>query len=72
MLYDMLAFSIQSKAKKLILARTALEIKSSIGAKAIPMFGYIKHRNPILNYFMQPIFRYMQPEIQWQERHPFK
>jgi hypothetical protein len=72
MLYDMLAFSIQTKAKKLILARTALEIKSSIGAKAIPMFGYIKHRNPLLNYFMKRIFLYMQPEIQWQERHPFK
>jgi hypothetical protein len=72
MLYDMLAFSIKTKAKKLILARTALEIKSSIGAKAIPMFGYIKHRNPILNYFMNRIFTYMQPEIKWHERHPFK
>jgi len=72
MLYDMLAFSIKNKAKKLVLARTALEIKSSVGAKAIPMFGYIKHRNPILNFFMKSIFTYMQPEIKWHERHPFK
>lgn len=72
MLYDMLAFSIKNKAKKLILARTALEIKSSVGAKAIPMFGYIKHRNPILNFFMKSIFTYMQPEIKWHKRHPFK
>lgn len=72
MLYDMLSYSIQTKANKLILARTALEIKSSVGAKAVPMYGYINHRNQLLNLFMRPIFQYLQPEIQWHERHPFK
>jgi hypothetical protein len=71
MLYDMIDFSIQKKAKQLVLARTALEIKSSVGAKAVPMFGYIKHRNKLLNFFMKWIFNYLQPEIKWQERHPF-
>ncbi len=72
MLYDMVEFAIQNKSKELILARTALEIKSSVGAKPIAMFGFIKHRNPVLNYFMKWIFTYLQPEIKWHERHPFK
>lgn len=71
MLYDMIDFSIKKKTKQLVLARTALEIKSSVGAKAVPMFGYIKHRNGLLNFFMKWIFNYLQPEIKWQERHPF-
>ena len=71
MLYDMIDFSIKKKAKQLVLARTALEIKSSVGAKAVPMFGYIKHRNGLLNFFMKWIFNYLQPEIKWQEPHPF-
>lgn len=71
MLYDMIDFTIIKKAKKMVLARTALEIKSSVGAKAIPMFGYIKHRNKLLNFFMKWIFNYLQPEIKWIERHPF-
>nr|WP_309756165.1 8-amino-7-oxononanoate synthase [Flavobacterium sp.] len=72
MLYDMIAYSINKGFKEIIFARTALEIKSSVGAKPIQMYGYIGHTNPVVNIFMPKIFRYLEPETPWQERNPFK
>ena len=72
MLYDMIAYSIIKGFKEIIFARTALEIKSSVGAKPVQMFGYISHSNSIINNYMPKIFRYLEPETRWQERNPFK
>ena len=72
MLYDMIGYSINKKFKKIIFARTALEIKSSVGAKPLRMFGFIKHNNAIINKFMPKLFKYFEPEVIWQERNPFK
>ncbi|MFV8363322.1 8-amino-7-oxononanoate synthase [Flavobacterium sp. ZT3P35] len=72
MLYDMIAYSINKGYKEIVFARTALEIKSSVGAKPIQMYGYIGHTNPVVNVFMPKIFRYLEPETPWQERNPFK
>ena len=71
MLYDMIGYSINKGYRKVIFARTALEIKSSIGAVPVKMFGYIKHSNPLINLFISKIFSYLEPEIIWQERNPF-
>jgi hypothetical protein len=72
MLYDMIGYSINKKYDRIIFARTALEIKSSVGAKAVDMFGLIKHNNPFLNLFVSKTFHYFEPKIEWQERNPFK
>lgn len=72
MLYDMIGFSIKKEFKKIVFARTALEIKSSVGARPIAMYGFIKHENKILNYQMERIFKYLEPETIWKERNPFK
>ncbi len=72
MLYNMIGYSINKNFKKIIFARTALEIKSSVGAKPTRMFGYIKHNNKIINYFMPRLFKFFEPELVWQERNPFK
>ncbi|MES2747309.1 MAG: 8-amino-7-oxononanoate synthase [Bacteroidota bacterium] len=72
MLYDMLAYSINKGFKKIIFARTALEIKSSVGAKPIQMFGVIEHSNSFLNKNISKIFRYVEPETDWKVRNPFK
>jgi hypothetical protein len=72
MLYDMIGYSINKKYKRIIFARTALEIKSSVGAKAMDMYGLIKHNNPFLNLFVSKVFSYFEPRIEWQERNPFK
>lgn len=72
MLYDMLAYSINKGFKEIVFARTALEIKSSVGAKPIKMFGFIEHSNSLLNKNIATIFRYLEPETVWKERNPFK
>jgi hypothetical protein len=55
MLYDMIAYSINKGFKEIIFARTALEIKSSVGVP-IQMYGYIGHTNPVVNV-MPKIFQ---------------
>ena len=72
MLYDMIGYSINKKYSRIIFARTALEIKSSVGAKAMDMYGLMRHNNPFLNLFVAKTFRYFEPKIEWQERNPFK
>lgn len=72
MLYDMIAYSINKGFKEIVFARTALEIKSSVGAKPVKMYGLIEHSNPMLNSYMSKFFRYLEPETIWQERNPFK
>ena len=72
MLYDMIAYSINKGYSQIIFARTALEIKSSVGAKPVKMFGFIRHNNRLLNYFMPRFFKYFEPETIWNERNPFK
>ncbi|WP_235819768.1 MULTISPECIES: 8-amino-7-oxononanoate synthase [Flavobacterium] len=72
MLYNMTEFGIENRFTKIIFGRTALEIKSSIGAKPVIMSGFIYHRNKIINRFIPKIFTRLEPEISWQPRHPFK
>ena len=72
MLYDIIAYSINKGSKEIVFARTALEIKSAVGAKPKEMFGYMKHSNPILDRFMEKLFCYLEPKVVWKERNPFK
>ena len=72
MLYNMTEFGIEKKYKKIIFGRTALEIKSSIGAEPVRMSGFIYHRNKLINHYIGKIFTNLEPEAQWQQRHPFK
>lgn len=72
MLYDIIAYSINKGFKEIVFARTALEIKSSVGAKPQEMFGFMKHNNPIIDLAIDKVFCYLDPEVVWQERNPFK
>jgi predicted N-acyltransferase len=72
MLYDMIGYSINKGYNHVIFARTALEIKSSVGAKPKEMFGFIKHSNSFINLFISKFFSYLEPEMVWKERNPFK
>ncbi len=72
MLYDMTAYSINKGYNRVIFARTALEIKSSVGAAPFNAWGFIKHRNAWVNRFMSRLFNYFEPHVEWQQRHPFK
>lgn len=72
MLYNMTKFGIENHFKKIIFGRTALEIKSSIGAEPVMMSGFIYHTNKWVNKFMDKIFPKLEPTLVWQQRHPFK
>ncbi len=72
MLYNMTEFGIQNQFEEIIFGRTALEIKSSIGAKPVTMSGFIFHSNKLINRYIGKIFEKLEPPIEWQQRHPFK
>lgn len=72
MLYNMTEFGIENQFKKIIFGRTALEIKSSIGAKPVIMSGFIYHTNKWINRILPKIFPNLEPTLVWRQRHPFK
>lgn len=72
MLYDMIAYSINKGFKEIIFARTALEIKSSVGAKPMEMFGFAKHSSSVGDFVFEKAFNSLEPKVVWQERNPFK
>jgi hypothetical protein len=72
MLFDMASFGIQHEFKEVVFARTAMEIKSSIGAKPFDMYIYLKHTNNfIANTILKLAVKYANPVRDWDERHPF-
>ena len=72
MLYDMIGYAIKEQFKTIIFARTALEIKSSVGATPLKMYGMMRHDNKFINRRLDFFFRYLEPETIWKERHPFQ
>ncbi|QEE48193.1 GNAT family N-acetyltransferase [Flavobacterium alkalisoli] len=72
MLYDMVAYAVKKDFKHVIFARSAMEIKSSVGARPEEVFGIIKHSNALVNTFMSRLFPYFDPKIEWKQRNPFK
>jgi hypothetical protein len=72
MLYDIVDNAFRLGCHRVVFARTALEIKSSIGAVPEPLFCYLCHQNVIINRFAGTILDYLKPVEEWQQRHPFK
>lgn len=73
MLYDMAVYAIENQCAVVVYARTAMEIKSSVGAQPRTMHIYMKHTNNLVaNTVLKFIVRYLNPTIDWKERHPFK
>jgi len=72
MLYDMAAYAINNGFESVVYARTAMEIKSSVGAQPETMFIYLKYTNSFVNALLKQIFNLMNPAQKWEERRPFK
>ena len=72
MLYNMTKFGIENQFRKIIFGRTALEIKSSIGAEPVVMSGFIYHNIKLIDRYFDKIFPRLEPTLTWQQRHPFK
>jgi len=71
-LYDIIRYGLDCKCRDIVFARTALEIKSSVGALAHDLYCYLRHQNSIANRFTGTILDYLKPVEEWQPRHPFK
>ena len=72
MLYDMIRKGIDHDVKEVIMARTALEIKSSVGAEPFGMFVYSKFQNPVINTFLKRFAADWLKPAKWTQRKPFK
>jgi hypothetical protein len=72
MLYDMVEIGLEERVSAVNYARTSLEIKSSVGAKATTMWCYYKHRNKWINGFLPFLIKRYSQEDAWTPRHPFK
>lgn len=72
LLYDMIREAYEQGCKRISFARTALEIKSSVGAIPHDYTCYLRHQNPYVNKLTGSILDYLKPVEEWVQRHPFK
>lgn len=73
MLYDLVETAISGRVDQLIFSRTALEIKSSVGAIAEPTSVFLNYPfSPILNCLTPSLVRWLEPKAEWEARHPFR
>lgn len=70
-LYDDIKWAIEKGLKSVIYGRTALEIKSGVGAEPAPMRCFMRHPNSISNKLIKPVFRHIKTS-NWTQRSPFK
>lgn len=72
MLIEIVKDGIDRKFGRIIMGRTAMEIKSSLGAVPKDMTLYIKHTSRPMNAVCKPIMRQLIQVEEWNQRHPFK
>ncbi len=70
-LYKMIEKGYDRNKKMVCLSRTAQEIKSTIGAKPVKVYNYLKVNNSVVNKLVPMFLEKLKPES-WQERNPFK
>lgn len=61
MLYEYIRAAIIMKSKQVVFGRTAMEIKSTVGAFPVDMKCYIRHRNKAPNALLKILFGYIKP-----------
>ncbi len=71
-LYSILQDSISLKVKKINLSRTAMEIKSSVGAVDKTLFLLVKSRIGLMNWMLKKFITSYVPDNTWLPRQPFK
>jgi hypothetical protein len=70
-LYTNIESAIKHKRSKVNLGRTAAEIKTTVGAKAVNLYCYAKPQNTISKLILKPFINFLQP-APWTPRNPFK
>lgn len=70
-LVDLLELTIRKGFRRINFGRTAEQAKSTIGAEAVGMLFYVKHRNRLANRIIGPFIRKVRPD-EFERRSPFK
>lgn len=71
-LLDIICEGIENKVAVIDLSRTAIEIKSSVGAVPEELFLFVRHTNPIINKSLEMLINVVNPENNYVYRQPFK
>ena len=72
MLYDLIREGISMRARMVDLSRTAIEIKSTVGAVPHPMYLFLKHHSPVLNHLVKQVIGFVKPNEDFIIRNPFR
>jgi hypothetical protein len=70
MLYDFVEQGIERRCATVHLGRTALEIKSTVGAEPVALPILVRHRNPLVNRAVAVALRFVDG-VEWTPRNPF-
>ena len=71
-LLDIVEFAIREKTGSISFARTALEIKSSVGAVPRDMVFYLRHSTGFHNKLLPVYYNLLEPQEEWTPRSPFR
>lgn len=71
-LYCITRCAIERGSTKLVMGRTAMEIKSSLGAEPHDMYIYVRHLSSPVNWVIKPVIRMLTRTPAWHQRTPFK
>ena len=72
MLYDLIREGILCGASKVDMSRTAIEIKSTVGAEPHDMYLYLRHTNKLLNKTVETVLDFVKPQEEYIYRSPFR
>ena len=70
-LYNIVRYAIEHGSPKVVFGRTAMEIKSTLGAVGIHLNAFIRHRSCPANFLLPHIVNSLRRD-NWIPRHPFK
>lgn len=71
-LLNIVNFSIYSKAIQVDLSRTAIEIKSTVGARPQVYHLYLSHKKQLINSVLNNIAEWIKPDQNYVIRNPFR
>ncbi|MCE2790225.1 MAG: GNAT family N-acetyltransferase [Saprospiraceae bacterium] len=72
MLYDLIQEGIEKKLEIVDMSRTAIEIKSTVGAVPHDMYLYLRHDHALLNKATNAILSFVKPKNDFTIRNPFR
>lgn len=73
MLYQLVEVAIESRAGRLVFSRTAMAIKSSVGAVPESTSVFLTHRtSKLIDHLIPYLVNVLEPKNSWKMRHPFR